>query len=68
MLLREKLTEALGQRRQPIVVVLDVWGRMVYIIPVLAVMLFLAAGLKCTKEDATNRNLDDGTDIEGTDA
>ena len=38
-----------------------IWGQMVYTIPVLAVLLFLAAGLKGLSGGTTSRNLDEGT-------
>lgn len=44
-----------------------VWGEMVYTIPVLAVMLFLAAGLKGAEKDAPTRNTDEGGGADGTD-
>ena len=40
-----------------------IWEKMVYTIPVLAVLLFLAAGLKGNSQGSTSRNLDE----EGTD-
>ena len=36
-----------------------IWGQMVYTIPVLAVLLFLAAGMKGLSGNTTTRNLDE---------
>ena len=36
-----------------------IWGQMVYTIPVLAVLLFLAAGMKGLGGNTTTRNLDE---------
>ena len=45
-----------------------IWEKMVYTIPVLAVLLFLAAGIKELDDGSTRRNLDEeATDID-TDA
>ena len=42
-----------------------VWQKMVYTIPVLAVLLFLAAGIKGVGEGSTKRNLDeDAPDVD----
>ena len=42
-----------------------VWQKMIYTIPVLAVLLFLSAGIKGLGSNATTRNLDeDSPDID----
>lgn len=38
-----------------------IWQKMVYTIPVLAVLLFLAAGIKDLGDGSTKRNLDEET-------
>ena len=38
-----------------------IWEKMVYTIPVLAVLLFLAAGIKELDDGSTRRNLDEET-------
>lgn len=37
-----------------------IWKKMVYTIPLLAVLLFLAAGIKCPGGGFSKRNLDEG--------
>lgn len=45
-----------------------IWQKMVYTIPVLAVLLFLAAGIKELDDGSTRRNLDEETTDIDTDA
>ena len=51
----------------PTLAVSTIWREMVYTVPVLAVLLFVAAGLPALREGASRRNLE-AESAEGLDA